>query len=95
MDFTTIIIIVAVVAILFFLWPRVSRRRNVPSNLNPPGVSDEGFVVPPGDRMTRTDVTPQAERPAGQAFPSASTNEGDVVDEAMDDVRSQNPNKSL
>lgn len=96
MDTTTIIIIVAVAAILFFLWPRVSRRRTLPSNLNPPGVTGEGNVVPPAGRPTRTDITPHTDRVAGQAFPSAgSAADGDDVEEALDDIQSQNPNKSL
>lgn len=96
MDTSTIIIIIAVAAILFFLWPRVSRRRNLPSNVNPPGVTGEGNIVPPSNRSTQSGVTPHTDRAAGQVFPTASRGSDlDEVEESLDDVQSQNPNKSL
>jgi hypothetical protein len=97
LDTTTIIVIIAVVAILVFLWPRVSAPRRVPTNLNPPGTEPgAGESAIPGNRASRADVTAQTDRPSGQRMPTnAAAGDGDVVDEAIDDIRSQNPNKSL
>lgn len=97
MDITTIIVIVVVAAILIFLWPRIGARRGGPTNLNPPAsMSGQGQDVFPNEQVSRPTVTPQTDRPHGQEMPTnARAGDGDVVEDGMDDVRSQNPNKSL
>lgn len=97
MDVTTIIIIIVVAAILIFLWPRVAARRGGTTNLNPPaGTSGQGDTIVRTDRDARTDVTAQTDRPSGRPMPTnARDGDGDIVDETIDDVRSQNPDKSI
>jgi hypothetical protein len=95
MDITTIVIIVVVAAILIFLWPRIGARRGGPTNLNPPAnVPGQGQDIVSNDRDSRIGVTPQTDRPHGQPMPTNADSD-DIVDEAMDDVKSPNPNKSL
>lgn len=95
MDFWTIILIIAVVAIGLFLWPRVSARRGGTTNINPPaGTRTPADDVVPGTGTRRTEVTPHTDRPAGTGIPT-SGGTADVVDEAVDDVRGQNPKKSI
>lgn len=97
MSIMTIVVIIVVAAILVFLWPRISARSRVPTNLNPPGTdAGSGDTVFPGNRASRADVTAQTDRPSGQRMPTnAGPGDGDVVEEAFDDIQSQNPNKSL
>lgn len=98
MDWSTIVIIVVVAAILLFLWPRVSgRQRGAPSNLNPPANQPgQGAGVFPNDRDARTEATPQTERPHGRAMPTTTDDDdGDMVDETIKDVQSQDPRKSI
>jgi hypothetical protein len=95
MDFWTIIIIIAVVAIAAFLWPRVSARRGGPTNINPPaGTRTPADDVVPGSGTRRTEVTPHTDRPASAGIPTTE-GDGDIVTEVEDDVRSQNPEKSI
>lgn len=97
MDWWTIIIIVAVAAIGLFLWPRVSSRRGGPTNINPPaGTRTPVDDVVPNTQTRRTEVTPHTDRPASATIPTdARAGDEDIVDEALDDVQSQNPKKSL
>lgn len=97
MDTWTIVVIIAVAAALLFLWPRVSSRRGGPTNINPPaGTRTPADDVVPNAQTRRTEVTPHTDRPGAAVMPTdPQAGDEDVVDEALDDVQSQNPRKSL
>lgn len=86
MDVTSIIVIVVILAIVLFMWPRIGGRRGSARPLNPPG------NLP----ANRGGVFPNTRDPRGAEGPDV---DNDVVDdeaeEAEEDVQSQNPRRSI
>jgi Flp pilus assembly protein CpaB len=91
MDSTTIIIIIVIVVIALLAYLAMQRNRSSGEGM----VADEDRAFAEyNDR--RTVNIPQTDRPRGETMPTnARPGDNDVAAEAIDDVKSQNPDKSL
>jgi Flp pilus assembly protein CpaB len=91
MDTTTIIVIIVIVVIALLAYLAMQRNRSSGEST----VVDEDRTFA-GSNDRRTVNIPQTDRPRGQTLPTnARPGDDDAAAEAIDDVKSQNPDKSL